>query len=322
MSGPRGVLVLGVHRSGTSVTAQVLQELGLRPPPANDLMPATDDNPTGYWESESLAVFNDLVLCHLGGSWSAIPQPAPDWGDDLRLGWLRDAAARKFARVFGSGDGWLWKDPRVSVLLGLWRPVLEPAAAVLVWRDPLEVAASLARRDGFSAEVGLAIWERTTLAILRDAAALPVMVGRYDALLADPDGWVRACGQLLTASGLLLSSAPAAAVASVDAGLRRSVATVHRLQAPADQLAAIARLEDVLDSLSGPHESFAAHVLPPESDTTSAIMSERLQASAWRSPSSLAASALLRTNSAGRLDRLAQVVASGASPRARDGGRS
>ena len=311
MTQSSGVLVLGVHRSGTSVTAQVLQGLGLRTPPATDLMPATSDNPTGYWESESLSVFNDLVLCSYGGSWSAIPDLPAGWAAGPESRWMRFAAARAFERVFGPEPDWLWKDPRVSVLLGLWRPVLRPAAGVLVWRDPLEVAESLRRRDGFPMEVGLAVWERTTLAVLHDAVGLPMMVGRYDALLSDPTGWTRQCADLLTSAGVTLSTSTAEAADAVDPRLRRSADTAAVRDAPGEQIRAVRRLETLLETLAGPHASFTVGSLPDPSSTTTKVMNERCSGRG-RAIAAPAARTVLRSNRTGRLDGIGRTIASAA----------
>ena len=67
-----GVLVLGMHRSGTSALTRVLNLLGLDAG-RDVLMGASESNPTGHWEVERLTSFNDRLLDDRGGRWSAPP---------------------------------------------------------------------------------------------------------------------------------------------------------------------------------------------------------------------------------------------------------
>jgi hypothetical protein len=66
----RGVAVLGMHRSGTSAAARVVNLLGVPLLASDDLLPADGVNPRGYWESERLLRANDELLEAAGGSWS------------------------------------------------------------------------------------------------------------------------------------------------------------------------------------------------------------------------------------------------------------
>lgn len=56
------VLVLGMHRSGTSALTRCINLLGVPLGVADDLMPTGEANPRGYWESASLTrVSGELV---------------------------------------------------------------------------------------------------------------------------------------------------------------------------------------------------------------------------------------------------------------------
>ena len=76
-SGP-WVLVLGMHRSGTSALTGALGRLGLMLPVPGDLVTGRYDNPVHY-ESRALTDFDDTLLGALGGSWSAPPVLDPGW---------------------------------------------------------------------------------------------------------------------------------------------------------------------------------------------------------------------------------------------------
>ncbi len=230
------------------------------------------DNPTGYWESTSLAQLNDQLLRRLGGSWAAVPALRADWANSRRVRDLHREATRSFHAVFGDDPGWLWKDPRVSVLLPFWRRFVDPVG-VLVWRDPREVAASLARRDHFSYELGLAIWERTTRLVLRDSASMPLTIVRYADLLSDPESWLSGIHHFLRTSGIEVGDQPApGASAHLDHSLRRARPIGNRATSARDQARAVDELCDLLDALEGPHARFTAPRLPAESSTTNKVL--------------------------------------------------
>ena len=139
-----------------------------------------------------------------------------------------DHAGHGRRRVFRSVHRvtpWVWKDPRTCVLLPFWRHVLGPRlAAVIVFRNPLEVAESLQRRHGFTPSFGLALWERYNRLLLSHAAGLPVLVSRYDDLMTDADRWTEQVGGFLAGLGMAIGTPTVdGAVASfVDPGLRHS----------------------------------------------------------------------------------------------------
>src|SRR5690606_4349244 len=66
-SSREAIIVLGMHRSGTSAVSGVLAKLGAQAP--RSLMPPTQDNPRGYWESSELMKFHDRVLESAGHRW-------------------------------------------------------------------------------------------------------------------------------------------------------------------------------------------------------------------------------------------------------------
>jgi len=257
----RGVVVLGMHRSGTSAAARVVNLLGVPLLAGDDLLPADEVNPRGYWESASLMRFNDELLEAAGGSWSC-PPVAPSWP----AGW-RERAREQFGERF-AGE-WVWKDPRASVTLPFWLDAFPvEAAVVLVHRDPLEIAASLARRDGFAARRSLALWERYLRAALRSAAGLPTLVVGYAELLDDPAAWAERVAAFLRSRGFASVSGPAvdAVSAFVDPALRRERGGAGELSA--EQRALAARLE----VLAGEHEALPHDELGPETHWTSEVL--------------------------------------------------
>lgn len=161
MSGKTALVVLGMHRSGTSSVAGALALLGARAP--QTLMRPADDNPKGFWESEILAELNDRLLQAGGSAWH-------DWRRfDLTaaadvLPAFRAEAADKLAAEFGDADLIVLKDPRICRLFGFWRSVLEDSGYRVVvispLRPPAEVAASLMARNDMSRSHALRLWLR------------------------------------------------------------------------------------------------------------------------------------------------------------------
>jgi Glycosyl transferase family 2/Sulfotransferase family len=200
----RHAVVVGMHRSGTSAVANVMARLGLALPDESDLITPGPYNERGYWESRRFVTYDDRVLRHLGGTWSAPPAPAPAWerADDVAMAELR-AGAREFARVEFTDPHLVLKDPRLCITLPLWRTVLEPPpVAVLVLRDPLEVARSLEHRNDFPLSLSLALWRRYVQQSVTAVEGLPVLVVEYGELLRDPTRSVGALASFLAEQGL------------------------------------------------------------------------------------------------------------------------
>src|SRR6185436_6699056 len=174
-----------MHRSGTSVLTHLLARMGCHVGPPESLQPGDAGNPQGYWESRAAWALDEGVLAALGASWWEVA--------DLDLAALAPADRERFTAraqaIVGELDTqrpWALKEPRLCVLLPLWRPVLDAPAFVLVHRDPLEVARSLQARDGFPLAVGVALWEVYALAALRHSLGAPRLAVSYRRLLNDP----------------------------------------------------------------------------------------------------------------------------------------
>ena len=218
-----------MHRSGTSALTRTLGLLGGELPA--ETMPPAADNPRGYWESPSLARFNNQLLRSAGTAWNdeaAIPEA---WFADPARAADRAIARDLLAAAFPGDGPFVFKDPRICRLLPFWRPTLEAAGIeffpVLMLRDPLEVARSLAARAddpafrpaAVVAEArGLLLWLRYVLDAERHSRDTPRHVIGYSDLLAN---W-RPQLELLLEAGLLPPLRGEAA-GQVDAFLDRSL---------------------------------------------------------------------------------------------------
>lgn len=267
----RSVVVLGMHRSGTSVVTRVISLLGLRLCRPDDLYTAPD-NPTGHWESISLVAVNDRLLRQAGGTFTAPP--------DLPDGWERQpvatAAAERARAVFGYAyptGPWVWKDPRTCLTLPFWRAVLpDDLVAVYVHREPLEVAASLARREGLGKARAIAMWERYARSGLRAAAGLPVAVVRFQDLLAGPEA---AAGRIMTQLaelGVAVTGDVSTAARAVSRDLPASRRPGLTLAGDRDATAAQCALLAAIDALPATARRFAPPDLGAESSSTTELL--------------------------------------------------
>ena len=271
----RGVFVLGMHRSGTSAATRLVNLLGIPTCVEEDLLPGTDDNPRGYWESASLTAFNDRILETLESDWSCPPRLEPGWEENPALAELRSEAPELFSRVFPR-EPWVWKDPRNCITLPFWQAALDvEPVVVLVHRNPLEIAASLGARDELGTLYSLALWERYLQSCLTAVTGLTALVTTYDEILDDPNAWCEGVRNFLDGVDLGTHELEPAALDYVDAKLRH--ATLTHQQAVSDPALSDGQREllEILEGLRGAHEALALPRLPDETPTTEALLAER-----------------------------------------------
>jgi hypothetical protein len=178
------VAIVGMHRSGTSMVAKVLQQAGLHLGTEADLMPPAAENPEGFFEHLGFVRLNDDVLNAAGSGWDCPPRADIDWGSGAFEPFREQA--RRLASPLQTAPAWGWKDPRTSLTLPFWRSALGPLRTVVVIRNPLEVVISLHRRNGFSIALGLTLWQTYAERILAASHEEMRLVTHYDAYFFDP----------------------------------------------------------------------------------------------------------------------------------------
>lgn len=179
---PVEVVVLGMHRSGTSMVTRIINLLGLSIGPDDRLLSPKPDNEKGFWENLDIAQINDDLFLQLGGRWDWPTYLPMDWAESHDLESLRSRAR---AAVDGLGrDPAVVKDPRLSVTLPLWQTIAAIPKAVLAIRHPVEVAESLARRNHIPMEKACELW----LHYVGNAVANAPdgLIVDYQTLLEDP----------------------------------------------------------------------------------------------------------------------------------------
>ena len=188
----QAVVILPMHRSGSSALSRVLSLLGCDLP--KTLMGGNETNPTGHWESTVVRTLNDDVLASGGSKWQDWQAFNPNWYKTPKPREFRARALEILQEEFGASSLFVFKDPRVCRIFPFWRDAFAAAGItpkiILTVRHPQEVAASLERRkdNGIPALVGLLLWLRYMLEAEADSRGMTRAVVSYDRLLRDPVG--------------------------------------------------------------------------------------------------------------------------------------
>ena len=181
------VVVLGMHRSGTSSLAGALVKLGARAP--KTLLPAQSDNERGFFESNALMHLNDAILASAGSSWDDWRAFNPYWSLSAEAEEFEEKAIATLNEEYGAARFIMVKDPRICRMTPFWARVFDRAGyavhAILPVRSPLEVASSLRLRDGFPTSKGLLLWLRHVLDAEGASRQLPRVVLHWPDFLAD-----------------------------------------------------------------------------------------------------------------------------------------
>jgi hypothetical protein len=266
-----GIVILGMHRSGTSAITRMVNLLGVPTCHPADLIRDRTGNLRGHWESGTLVKHNDELLRAVGGAWWCPPPLDTDW---LAVaGGRMDSAAGAFYDVHTT-PSWVWKDPRTCVTAPFWIATLpQRLTFLLVVRHPVAVAASLAKRSGLTPEGGIALWEGYMARAARAATGASVLVCSYEAMLDDPIRWAGTAKEFALAQGIELDEGGSTALA---AEFVEQTLTHHRLAATdVEQLTdEQTTLFATLTASVGSHERFDPD-LPPVTAATERLFDER-----------------------------------------------
>jgi glycosyltransferase involved in cell wall biosynthesis/SAM-dependent methyltransferase len=179
------VMVLGMHRSGTSVVARLLNMMGMYFAPEGQALPPTADNPKGYWERNDVVLLNEGILANLGCTWERVSKfDLANISNDLHKEFNNQAG--NIIYNLDANRPWMLKDPRLCLTLPLWRELLEVPVCILVYRSPIQIAQSMQNRDKFAINFGLALWEFYTLHALKASQDLPRILVCYQDLITKP----------------------------------------------------------------------------------------------------------------------------------------
>jgi len=184
----RGVVTLGMHRSGTSAITRGLEVLGVGL--GGELMVPHPTNPKGFWEDRVCAAINERILAAHALHWSdLIGEAGFDAPEDGGESLVSEAIALVRARLAES-PVWGFKDPRTCRALPFWRRVLAEVDAevlyLIVIRNPLSVAESLRERDRLPTSHAFLLWGEHLVSALEHTCGCRRIVVDFDLLLAEP----------------------------------------------------------------------------------------------------------------------------------------
>ena len=186
----RLIVVLGMHRSGTSAITRGLQVMGVDL--GERLMPGMEEvNPKGFWEDIDINLLNNEILNVLDSDWYHLsPISLSDLAFLRKEGYLL-RAIELLRRKVGSIPIFGLKDPRISKLLSFWKEVFSQCefnvCYVMAVRHPLSVARSLAKRDGIEVLQSYFLWLDHVVASLTGMNGSKCVFIDYDRLVQSPD---------------------------------------------------------------------------------------------------------------------------------------
>jgi hypothetical protein len=184
----KALLILGMHRSGTSALTRVCNLLGARLG-GNLMPPIPGNNEAGFWEQLEIADLHDRLVAEFGSCWDDYRALPEGWQATPKADPYKLELLKILRRDFGDAGLWALKDPRICRLVPFWLSIVADMGGephfLLVIRNPLEVVASLKERDGLHPSKSVLLWLRHMLDAERDTRGYPRAVVGYDALLAN-----------------------------------------------------------------------------------------------------------------------------------------
>lgn len=186
-----------MHRSGTSLVTKCFEVFGYGL--GDTLMAASDDNPKGFFEDLDVVELNEGLLQENGSYWDA-----PVFVGEQPLAWTHEhleAGTQLLKTKLAHDPRLAIKDPRLCLMLPYWRAVAKdldvPLRLCLVYRNPLDIAASLHQRNGLPLPIGLGLTHAYWVQLLLDTEPNSFVVG-YDNFLQDPAATLKGIEEWLT----------------------------------------------------------------------------------------------------------------------------
>jgi GT2 family glycosyltransferase len=152
------IITTGMHRSGTSFTAALLQSAGVDL--GQRLLGCHESNPRGHFENRDFVEFHRKVLQSQG-----INEAGYTLQEKIDVEEHYVEEAQQIISENSISQLWGWKDPRTSLFLDFWADLLPNSLFLMIYRSPWEVVDSLYRRGTDSLilshpELAVKVWIR------------------------------------------------------------------------------------------------------------------------------------------------------------------
>ncbi|MEE9162664.1 MAG: tetratricopeptide repeat protein [Candidatus Neomarinimicrobiota bacterium] len=180
------VNITGMHRSGTSMVARILNMCGLYLGPEERIMPPDEGNPAGYWQNLDMDGLTEAILAHLSGGWDfLLPPMPPNWEKYSDMVPFRKRAGILIQNM-REREPWGWKDPRCSLTLPFWKSMLPGLRVIVCLRNPVEAARSITHHVGSTDAFNYNLWLRYYERILADTDDNERLITHYDMFFLEP----------------------------------------------------------------------------------------------------------------------------------------
>ena len=199
MNGPpsKEVVILGMHRSGTSMLGGIVERLGIDM--GEDQPGRQFSNPMGHYEDGDFLTLNELILASAGGSWDN--PPSPDLINDQALVFEDRLQQIIQGKVQKNGDQpWGWKDPRTSLTIQLYFPYLTNLYILWCQRDQEAISNSLWKRNKISLQESEKLtdhYQQMINEFIEKHPELPVLRVFYQDIVNRPEVWIRKIADFL-----------------------------------------------------------------------------------------------------------------------------
>ena len=185
------VIILGMHRSGTSALMGALHLCGVELG-SNLMPPIPGNNEKGFWENRDIYDLNELLLKELNSSWDDVQILPDQWWETNTAAKYKREVLKIIKRDLSESNFWGIKDPRICCLLPIWHQILEEIDCnpyfINIIRNPLETAASLKKRDGLSKDRSCKLWINHVLESEKGTRNSLRIYVTYDELLTNWSG--------------------------------------------------------------------------------------------------------------------------------------
>ncbi len=189
------VVILGMHRSGTSMTAGILTKLGVDM--GKKLLGKSAGNPKGHFEDKDFIELNKKILRIAGGDWKEPPY-------NKMILMQKDKFRKQINSMIRMKESalWGWKDPRTSLTIELYLSYLKNPYFIVCHRNPLAIGNSLDRRKNQSISVQSGIkltkvYEERINNFFKKFPELKRLDLKYDSVVANPSKTINEIIQFL-----------------------------------------------------------------------------------------------------------------------------